>query len=145
MATHYSLASIRHQSQMAYNWIRILHISTVIFTIAFFTLRLVWMQLHPHSVRLVWVRATAQINDTLLLLAGISLALMSKQYPFEVPWLTAKLIALVIYIILGSLALRWAKNRWASIMFGTLALICVGYIVLVAYNRSVTPWMLPST
>ncbi len=100
------------------------------------------MQWRPHRVRLTWVRALAQVNDTLLLMAGIALAVMSRQYPFEVPWLTAKLIALVTYIILGSLALRWAKNRRASALFGILALICVGYIVLVAYGRSVTPWML---
>ena len=101
------------------------------------------MQWRPHRVRRVWVRALAQINDTLLLIAGITLAVMSRQYPIEVPWLTAKLIALVTYIILGSLALRWAKNRRTSALFGMLALICVGYIVLVAYSRSVTPWMLP--
>lgn len=127
---------------MTYYWIKILHISAVAFTIVFFTLRLYWIQRHPHLVRRIWVRALAQINDTLLLIAGIALAVMSRQYPLEMPWLTAKLIALVVYIILGSLALRWAKRWRLSALFGTLALICVGYIVLVAYSRSATPWLL---
>jgi len=39
------------------------------------------------------------VVDSLLLLAGIALALIIRQYPFRDAWLTAKLLALIAYII----------------------------------------------
>lgn len=125
---------------MIYYWIKTLHISTVIFTVSFFTLRLFWMINRSGLVNRAWVRKLSQFNDTLLLIAGISLALLSQQYPFIAPWLTAKLIALLVYIILGMYALKWAKSRRNRIYFGLLALLCVGYMISVALTRQVQPW-----
>ncbi|MCW8921378.1 MAG: SirB2 family protein, partial [Sedimenticola sp.] len=67
---------------MIYYWIKTLHISAVIFTVGFFTLRLFWMINRSGLVNRAWVRRLSQFNDTLLLIAGISLALLSQQYPF---------------------------------------------------------------
>ncbi|MDF1529880.1 MAG: SirB2 family protein [Sedimenticola sp.] len=125
---------------MIYYWIKTLHISAVIFTVGFFTLRLFWMINRSGLVNRAWVRRLSQFNDTLLLIAGISLALLSQQYPFIAPWLTAKLIALLVYIILGMYALKWAKSRRNRIYFGLLSLLCVGYIISVALTRQVQPW-----
>ncbi|MCW8944443.1 MAG: SirB2 family protein [Sedimenticola sp.] len=125
---------------MIYYWIKTLHISTVIFTVSFFSLRLIWMISRSGLVNRGWVRKLSQFNDTLLLIAGISLALLSHQYPFVAPWLTAKLIALLAYIILGMYALKWAKSRRSRTYFGIMALTCVGYMVLVALTRNPQPW-----
>ena len=53
-----------------------------------------------------WIRVLPHINDTVLLSAAVGLVLMSGQYPFVDAWLTAKVLGLTAYIILGSLALR---------------------------------------
>lgn len=127
-------------STMIYYWIKTLHIGTVLFTISFFTLRLIWMLNRSGLVNRSWVRRLSQFNDTLLLLAGIALALLSQQYPFVAPWLTAKLVALLVYIVLGMYALKWARSRQIRLYCGVLALACVGYIVSVALTRMVYPW-----
>ena len=49
-------------------------------------------------------------------------------------------MALVVYILLGSMALHYAKRRRARLIWGLAALACVGYIVTVALARSPTPW-----
>ncbi|MCW8889297.1 MAG: SirB2 family protein [Sedimenticola sp.] len=125
---------------MIYYWIKNLHISTVIFTVCFFSLRLIWMMNRSGLVNRGWVRKLSQFNDTLLLIAGISLALLSHQYPLVAPWLTAKLVALLVYIILGMFALKWAGSRRSRMAYGVMALICVSYMILVALTRNPQPW-----
>jgi uncharacterized membrane protein SirB2 len=74
----------------------------------------------------------------MLLGSALALAFMSGQYPFTVDWLSAKFLALLLYIVLGSLALKRGPTlavRRAS--FG-LALATYGYIVGVALSRSPT-------
>lgn len=127
---------------MLYYWVKVAHIATVSFTIPFFALRFYWMLRHPHLVQEPLVRYISVCNDILLLAAGITLAVMSHQYPFQAPWLTAKLIGLLIYIVLGALALKRAKSRTMRIYFGILALLCVGYIVSVALSRTPASWIL---
>ena len=132
--------SISRPHRMTYYWLRQLHVATVIFTISFFTLRFYWMIFHPRLEKQRWVRIGSVTNDTLLLCAGIGMAVLSGQYPFVAPWLTAKLVGLLLYIILGTLALKRARNLRARVLSGVLALISAGYIVSVALTRSPTPW-----
>ena len=44
--------------------------------------------------------------DTVLLAAAVTLTILLHQYPFVQTWLTAKVLPLVVYIVLGSLALK---------------------------------------
>lgn len=85
------------------------------------------------------VKKAPHYVDAILLLSGIWLAINLQQYPGTVPWLTAKLIALVIYVLLGSLALRGrtAQARYSAFLG---ALVVVSYMVSVALTRSATPW-----
>jgi uncharacterized membrane protein SirB2 len=136
LRSHYRPAT----DAMLYYWIKTLHVSTVIFTIGFFTLRFAWMLQRSRLFNHRWVRWISQVNDTLLLLAGIGLAVMSRQYPFAAPWLTAKLAALLLYIVLGMFAFRWARSRHSRTLFGLLALLSVAYIVSVALTRNPQPW-----
>lgn len=123
---------------MPYLAVRHLHITFVTISICLFILR-GGLQLAGIDWRR-WriLRIAPHVNDTLLLIAAISLAWMSLQYPFVQPWLTAKVLGLCGYIILGSLALRQniSAERRAACFAG--ALLAVAYIVGVAMTRSVT-------
>ena len=55
-------------------------------------------------------------------------------------WLTAKVLALLAYIILGSIALRRGPTRRARIAAWVMTLLVFGYIVAVARTRSALPW-----
>ncbi len=56
-------------------------------------------------------RTLPHINDTLLLTAAISMAWMARHNPLDHAWLMAKLTALLVYILLGSIALRRGRTR----------------------------------
>jgi len=72
---------------------------------------------------------------TLLLLAALSLAAMSGQYPFVVGWVTAKVLGLTAYIVLGALALRDANTLNMRIVCWLAAMGAFGWIVSVALTR----------
>jgi len=76
------------------------------------------------------------VNDTVLLITATILAVSIQQYPFVHSWLTAKIIALIIYILLGMLALKYAKEMKNKVLFFILALLTFSYIVSVALTRS---------
>lgn len=83
-----------------------------------------------------WVKIVPHVNDTVLLIAAIILAVSIQQYPFVHTWLTAKFIALLLYIIFGMFALKRAKRKTGKSIFFILALLSFGYIVAVALARS---------
>jgi len=82
-----------------------------------------------------WIRVAPHVNDTVLLVAALSLAAMSGQYPFVVGWVTAKVLGVIAYIILGALALRDAGTRRMRIACWLASLAVFGWIVSVALTR----------
>lgn len=84
------------------------------------------------------LRWLPHLNDTLLLVAAITLAAWSGQYPFQQTWLTAKVCALVAYILLGKQALRRDLSRKQRLPWFLAALAAIAYIFAVALTRD--PW-----
>jgi uncharacterized membrane protein SirB2 len=83
-----------------------------------------------------WVRTAPHVNDTILLAAAIMLTLLIGQYPFVDGWLTAKVLGVVAYIILGALALKPGRPRGVRVVALCAALAFFGYIVSVALTKS---------
>jgi uncharacterized membrane protein SirB2 len=117
-----------------------LHILFAVLSITGFVVRgVLAIQASPLLQR-PWLRGLPHINDTLLFAAGVALAFLTHQIPFVDAWITAKLAAVLLYIVLGFLALRRtlpAKLRLAS-GFGALAV--VAYIVGVALTKNPLPF-----
>ena len=83
-----------------------------------------------------WLRIAPHLNNTVLLGAAVTLAVMSGQYPIAQAWLTAKVLALFAYVALGRVALaKDVPPRRQRIAF-VAAMLSVGYIVAVAVTRS---------
>lgn len=78
------------------------------------------------------VRLLSWTIDTVLLTAALMLMTVVRQYPFVDPWLTAKVLLLVVYIGLGTLALTPARSCRSRIGFSIAALMVFGFIVTVA-------------
>src|SRR5580658_5887738 len=83
-----------------------------------------------------WLRVTPHVVDSLLLLAGIGLALIIRQYPFLDAWLTAKLLALIAYIAAGHVAVRRARSVRGKLTAWLIGLALVLYTFAVALTRS---------
>ena len=117
---------------MLYSVIKFIHVGCAVISITGFFLRGVLM-LRESSLRHArWVRIAPHINDTVLLAAAITLALMSEQLPLQTSWVSAKVFGLIAYIILGSMALKAGRTRNGRIASWLAALTVFAWIVSVA-------------
>ena len=87
-----------------------------------------------------WVKVVPHLIDTLLLVSAITLCVLIQQYPGVHGWVTAKVIALVAYIVLGTIALKRGKTKAIKATAMLLALMTFAYIGMVAVSHSPTPW-----
>ena len=116
--------------------IKYLHVTCVVISITGFFLR-GWLTFAGSPVmNRRWLKWAPHLNDTILLAAAIGLATMSGQYPFVAPWLTAKIVGLLAYILLGVVALRPGRPRGVRIAAWLAALAVFGYVVSVAVTRN---------
>jgi uncharacterized membrane protein SirB2 len=122
-----------------YPWIKLTHVSMVTLTACFFVLRFFWMIRYPTLLQQAWVKRAPVIIDTTLLASGITMAVLTQQYPLQQAWLTGKVIALIAYIILGSIALKRGSTLRIRITAGVLALVSVSYIIITALSRNPFP------
>ena len=120
------------------SWLKIFHVSCATLSLALFALRGGWMLAESPRLQQRWVRIVPHVVDTLLLGSAVALALRLQQYPLVQPWLTAKVFALVAYIILGSVALKAGRSRAIRAGAFVAALAVFAYIVGVARARQ--PW-----
>lgn len=119
-----------------YALIKVVHVVCVVASASLFVLRGVWVIQDSGKLALHWVRTAPHIIDTFLLLSAILLSIGIQQYPFTDNWLTAKVIALLLYIGLGMVAIRHGRNRQARIVAWVAALVVFAYIIGVAITRN---------
>lgn len=123
-----------------YSLIKHLHLVTIVVTLALFLLRGAWMMMDSPRLQARWARIVPHINDTLLLASGIALAVLMQQYPLVHGWLTAKLFALIAYIVLGTLALKRGKTKAQRVTAWIAALLVFGYMLAVARAHDPLPF-----
>jgi uncharacterized membrane protein SirB2 len=125
---------------MDYVALKIAHVSCVAVSYALFVARGVWMLRESGLLRRRWVKIVPHVVDTLLLASAVALAVMSHQYPLVNDWLTAKVAGLLIYIGLGTVALKRGKTRRTRITAWLAAQVVFFYIIVVALTRTPLPW-----
>jgi uncharacterized membrane protein SirB2 len=119
--------------------IREVHIGCVALSGSLFFLR-GSLRLLGHSIaNHPFLRISSVLIDTVLLSAAVLLTLIVRQFPLTDGWLTMKLVLLVVYVVLGSLALRRAQRRTQAIAFAA-ALLTYLTIIGVAVTHSPLSW-----
>lgn len=124
--------------------IKNLHVACVVLSVSGFFLRGILMLHGSPVLQQRWLKIFPHINDTILLAAALTLAVMAGWYPFVDAWITAKVFGLIAYIILGSLALQSGRAKSGRLASWLAALAMFGYIVSVALlhdPRGVFGWL----
>ena len=68
----------------------------------------------------------------MLLTAALMLATILHQYPFVHGWLTMKVVLLVVYVVLGTFALKRGRTRKLRVVCWLAALAVYAFIISVA-------------
>ncbi len=122
---------------MSYIILKHIHLTCIVLTFILFTIRGFWMLSESGLLQKKWVKIAPHIIDTTLLVSAIALAITLQISPLEQTWLLAKIIGLLVYIVLGTIALKRGKTKPIRLTAFILALLTFGYIVKVALSKSV--------
>jgi uncharacterized membrane protein SirB2 len=115
-----------------YPEIKAVHIAAVIASGLLFLLRGGAVQLGAWWAMAAPLRYLSYTIDTVLLTAALMLATIIHQFPFVQGWLTAKVLLLVVYIVLGSFALKRGRTRAVRTSCWIAALLVYLFIVSIA-------------
>lgn len=121
---------------MSYLLLKMIHVSSVVISYSLFFLRGIWLMQDSNNLRQRWVKVLPHVIDTILLTSAIALAILIQQDPLNNAWLTAKVIGLLIYILLGMIAIRFGKTKKTRIAAWIGAQCVFIYIVLVALSKN---------
>ncbi|HXU94730.1 MAG TPA: SirB2 family protein [Gallionella sp.] len=117
-----------------------LHITCVALSYSLFFVRGVWMLRGTLALRGRWVRIAPHMVDSVLLVSAVTLAVKMGISPMSAPWLIAKIIALLLYIALGAVALRRGRTQRIRLAAWLSAQAVFFYIVSVAVTHDPAPW-----
>ncbi len=115
-----------------YGDIKWLHIGCVLASGSLFSLRGCLMLCGSRFANHATLARLSYVIDTMLLTAAVLLTIIIHQYPLVQAWLTAKLLLLIVYILLGILALRRGRTRWTRGGYLLAAILVYGFIISVA-------------
>ena len=115
------------------------HLASIALSVSLFVLRYGWSECHSARAHARWTRVVPPIVDTVLLLTGVGLIAKTHILPFteQGTWLTEKLFGVIIYIVLGFIALdyRRARSRQARLIAFPLALVVLYIIIKLATTK----------
>ena len=121
---------------MSYSLLYATHVGAVVVSVALFVFRGVLMLSEAPLLQVKFLRIAPHVIDTVLLASALWLAWQVGSG--AAPWITAKVVALVAYIVLGSYALKRGRTPGIRTAAFFAALATFGYIVSVALAKS--PW-----
>ena len=96
-----------------YEGLKHFHLLTVVISATLLSVRYVLMMMDSAMLEKKFLKVFPHINDTFLLVSGISLIVVTGFIPFTpaAPWLTEKISCVLVYIALGFFALKLGKNK----------------------------------
>jgi len=120
--------------------LKYIHVTCVTLSYSLFFLRGVWMLRDSPLLQQRWVRIAPHIVDSLLLASAIALAWQLGISPLSAPWLAAKILGLLVYIVIGTIALKRGKTKRIRLFAWLIAQVVFFYIVSVAVTHDPLPW-----
>lgn len=116
-----------------YPQIKWVHIAAVLASGSLFLLRGLLLQAgQPRIAMAVPVRYLSYSIDTVLLTAALMLLTVLPHAMYANGWLTAKLVLLVVYVVLGTFALKRARTPRVRLTCYLLALSVFAFMLTIA-------------
>ena len=116
--------------------VKLVHVTCALISGTGFLLRGIWMVRDSALLQAKLTKIAPHVVDTLLLVSAIILASQWGWAALTLPWLLAKIIALLLYIVVGAVALRRGRTKRTRITAWLIALGLFAYIVAVAITKN---------
>lgn len=124
-----------------YFLIKHLHMTAAALSITLFVLRAWWSVRESPRRHARWVKVLPHLIDTVLLGLGVTLMLLLSVWPWQLPWLGAKLLALLAYIGIGTVAIKRGKTPRARAIAAVMAVAMFAYMVGAAVRHTPLSWL----
>lgn len=116
-----------------YPQIKFVHVAAALASGGLFLLRWIAQQLGGGQLAMAApVRYLSYSVDTVLLTAALMLATVLHQYPLVHTWLTVKVALVIVYILLGSFALKRGRTQRSRRVYGLAALVVFAMVISIA-------------
>lgn len=125
---------------MDYLLIKQIHMTMAGLSLTLFALRAWWSVRESPWLGQRWVRILPHLVDSALLLFGIWLMIILRAWPTQQPWLMAKLAALIVYIVMGSFAIKLGRTPFIRGVTAIVAVTIFLYIVGAATTHHPLSW-----
>jgi len=89
-----------------------------------------------------WSKVLPHLIDTTLLISALLMLYVMNMSVLQNDWLIAKISALFIYILLGMVALKYARTKKVRGMAWFMGLIVFIYIASVALTKSIAGFLI---
>lgn len=116
--------------------VKLIHVFCALLSISGFIARGILMIKGSSLLTARWVKVSPHINDTVLLVTAIMLASQWGWSALQMPWILAKIIALLLYIAFGMIALKPGRSQSIRIMSWLAAIVTFAYILSVAVTKN---------
>lgn len=115
-----------------YPFVRWAHIGLVLTSGTLFAARGLGVLLGAQWAMTPGMRRLSYSLDTALLAAALLLLYILDLNPFAVAWLGTKIALLLLYIVLGTFALKRARTPRMRLVFYIASLLCFAFMLTVA-------------
>ncbi|MGL5429818.1 MAG: SirB2 family protein [Vibrio sp.] len=119
-----------------YEGLKHFHLLTIGVSAMLLSIRYVLMMIDSVHLECNFFKIFPHVNDTLLLLSGIALVMITGFIPFTdaAPWMTEKFTCVLAYIALGFFALKLGRNKLlrSFAFFGALGWLAMAGKIAVA-------------
>ncbi|SRR5690554_4855448 len=124
---------------MNYLLIKHLHVTAAALSILFFVVRAYWSVTENALLQKKFVKIAPHIIDTVLLVAAILLSMMLGAAAAQ-PWVLTKIILLIAYIGVGTIAIKRGRTPKSRGIAAVIAVLIFIYIVGVALKHHPASW-----
>jgi len=125
-------------SEISYILLKSLHVICALATLSLFIWRCRTI-FSGRDLSRLWLRHIPDSVDTILLGSGVVLMFMIGLSPLAGGWISAKLLAVFVYIVLGTIALYFGRTMEVRRMAWAGALLVFAYIVWLAHFKEILP------
>ncbi|WP_083023286.1 SirB2 family protein [Vreelandella lionensis] len=124
-----------------YFLIKHLHMTAAALSITLFVVRAWWSVRESPHVIARWIKVLPHLIDTALLGLGVTLMVLLSVWPWQLPWLGAKLLALLAYIGVGSIVIKRGPTPKARAIAAVVAVAIFAYMLGAAIRHSPLSWL----